>query len=140
MDTLHIHTHTHTGTSTWQCTLSQRTLVYTHIHAQACVWIWLHPHRLGFLAAVSDSFGALVQGSGGREREREGVRDVILFTARLCIAYAYFTLTFLSLHSFLSLSPSTLCSYFLIPLNSPPLLCSPCFLHSDTHSCSEAVR
>ena len=45
--------------------------------------MWLHPHRLEFLAVVSDSFGALVQGSGGRGREGEE-REMLHFSLPGC--------------------------------------------------------
>lgn len=143
MDTLHIHIHT--GTSTWQQTLRK---VHT-VKGYLCTHISRHMPVCGYgfilagwiLAVVSDSFGALVQGSGG-ERER----DITLFTARLCITYAYLTLTFLSatyalthtyilkkavfvpLYSCLSLSHPT------VPLNPLPLPRSPHFLHSGKHT------
>ncbi len=92
MDTC-IFTHTLTGSSTWQHTLSQRTSVCIHTYpcTSSCV-DEVASSQAGFLADVSDSFGALVQSSGGkRARERR-----MLSTAPLCTAHAYPTLTFLS--------------------------------------------
>lgn len=70
--TLHIHTpmlpHGITRSVKAHIVQSKSTCVHTYPRTGLCVDL-AASSQAGFLAAVSDSFGALVQGSGGRERE-----------------------------------------------------------------------
>ena len=78
--------------------LSQRTLVCTHIHAQAGVCMWLPPRGLDFLAVVSDSFGALVQGSGGGEGEQCYTFHCPLVHCS-CIFYPHLSIRHMCIHT-----------------------------------------
>ena len=115
-----IFTHSHTH--------SQRMLAYTHMHVSM-----VSPSEAGFLADMSDSFGALVQ------RLWEGERDILLFTAQWCLlSLPLYSLTHthrLLLHITLdvTLFPFGHFSSFTC-LSSDCAFCSPTCKH--THSCS----